>query len=64
MSDSKRVNEKTRVTLNVLAVRAIEAARRANHCQTDPAWLGRALDEIERQVREARHEIDKEAVIT
>jgi hypothetical protein len=61
MSDSKRVNEKTRVALNLLAVHAIAAAQAVNASpqRIDAAKLARTLDEIEGRVRETRQEINR-----
>lgn len=56
---AKGVSERARVALNVLAVAAIQAAQGVNQgsSRVDTAGLGRALDEIEARVVEARREI-------
>lgn len=61
MINSRGVNDKARQALNVLAVRAIEAAQAVNADpqRVDAARLAKALDAIEARVEEARLELER-----
>jgi hypothetical protein len=55
------VNERARMALNVLAVRAVEAAQTVNSApqQVDTGRLARALDAIEARAADVRRELGR-----
>jgi hypothetical protein len=61
MNETIGISTEARTALNVLAIRAIEVAQRANQgsSRLDRIGIRKSLDEIEGRVREARQEIDR-----